>query len=82
MQCVSTMGTYCKKEVIQAGAGVPFMMYQLYVFRDRDFVQTMVQGTPDSLQTLPTDRVVFAKLYCWGWENICPWLRSCLGLDM
>ncbi|KAK9814510.1 hypothetical protein WJX72_007115 [[Myrmecia] bisecta] len=40
---VSTMGTYEKREVMLAGAGVPFMMYQLYVFRDRDFVRDMVQ---------------------------------------
>ena len=37
------MGTVPLADVRQAGAGGPLMFFQLYVFKDRDFVKRLVQ---------------------------------------
>ena len=43
MQVQSTMGTVELAEVRQAGAAGPMMMFQLYVFKERNFVKQLVQ---------------------------------------
>ena len=43
MQVQSTMGTVELAEVRQAGAAGPLMMFQLYVFKERDFVKHLIQ---------------------------------------
>ena len=43
MQVQSTMGTVELAEVRKAGAAGPLMMFQLYVFKERDFVKQLIQ---------------------------------------
>lgn len=55
-QVQSTMGTVPLADVREAGraAGSPLMLYQLYVFKDRDFTRQMVKSAqPPSLWPLP-----------------------------
>ncbi|CAL8464246.1 g3781 [Coccomyxa elongata] len=44
----STMGTVPLADVRQAGAGGPLMFFQLYVFKDREFVKRLVQHAEHS----------------------------------
>ena len=43
MQVQSTMGTVGLADVRQAGAAGPLMMFQLYVFKERDFVKQLIE---------------------------------------
>ena len=47
----STMGTVPLAEVREAGREGPLMLFQLYVFKDRDFTRGLIQRAPMPLQT-------------------------------
>lgn len=44
LQVQSTMGTVKLEEVRAAGEGAPLMMFQLYVIKEREFTQRLIQG--------------------------------------
>ena len=43
-QVQSTMGTVRLDKVAAAGEGAPFMMFQLYVIKEREYTQRLIQG--------------------------------------
>ena len=38
------MGTVRLDKVAMAGEGAPFMMFQLYVIKEREYTQRLIQG--------------------------------------
>ena len=45
MQVQSTMGTVHMDNVAKAGRDAPLLMFQLYVIKERDYTQKLIEGS-------------------------------------
>ena len=78
------MGTVGLADVRQAGASGPMMMFQLYVFKERDFVKQLIQRTQHACAlcicaTAAPCHHDCPYLECLRDYHILLWWGSCIG---
>lgn len=66
LQVQSTMGTVCLEDVAAAGkgAGAPLLIFQLYVFADRELTRSLVQRARWAPSPAPDRLDLLTSLSC------------------